>query len=66
MMNMKHHILRIFVIAALTLTTTTACNDWLDVLPNNDSPNADSGLVNESLNKEIERALSSLTERERV
>ena len=36
MMNMKHHILRIFVIAALTLTTTTACNDWLDVLPNNE------------------------------
>jgi RNA polymerase primary sigma factor len=40
-------------------------NSLLDVLPNNDSPNADSGLVNESLNKEIERALSSLTERER-
>ena len=40
-------------------------NSRLDVLPNNDSPNADSGLVNESLNKEIERALSTLTERER-
>ena len=40
-------------------------NSLLDVLPNNDSPNADSGLVNEALNKEIERALSSLTERER-
>ena len=40
-------------------------NSLLDVLPNNDSPNADSGLVNESLNKEIERALSTLTERER-
>jgi RNA polymerase primary sigma factor len=37
----------------------------LDVLTNNDSPNADRGLVNESLNKEIERALSTLTERER-
>lgn len=40
-------------------------NNLLDVLVNNDSPNADRGLVNESLNKEIERALSTLTERER-
>ncbi|MCI1721074.1 MAG: RNA polymerase sigma factor RpoD/SigA [Bacteroidales bacterium] len=40
-------------------------NSLLDVLPNNDSPSADKGLVNESLNKEIERALSTLTERER-
>ena len=40
-------------------------NSHLDVLVNNDSPNADRGLVNESLNKEIERALSTLTERER-
>ncbi|MBO4571534.1 MAG: sigma-70 family RNA polymerase sigma factor [Bacteroidales bacterium] len=40
-------------------------NSLLDVLVNPDSPNADSGLVNESLNKEIERALSTLTERER-
>ncbi len=40
-------------------------NSLLDVLPNTDSPNADRGLVNESLNKEIERALSTLTERER-
>ena len=40
-------------------------NSLLDVLVNNDSPNADKGLVNESLNKEIERALSTLTERER-
>ncbi|MBO4691685.1 MAG: sigma-70 family RNA polymerase sigma factor [Bacteroidales bacterium] len=40
-------------------------NSLLDVLPNNDSPAADKGLVNESLNKEIERALSTLTERER-
>lgn len=40
-------------------------NSLLDVLENNDSPNADKGLVNESLNKEIDRALSTLTERER-
>jgi len=40
-------------------------NNLLDVLVNSDSPNADRGLVNESLNKEIERALSTLTERER-
>ena len=40
-------------------------NSLLDVLVNNDSPNADRGLVNESLNTEIERALSTLTERER-
>ena len=40
-------------------------NSLLDVLVNPVSPNADSGLVNESLNKEIERALSTLTERER-
>ena len=40
-------------------------NSLLDVLVNNDSPNADKGLVNESLNPEIERALSTLTERER-
>ena len=40
-------------------------NSLLDVLPNDDSPMADKGLVNESLNTEIERALSTLTERER-
>ena len=40
-------------------------NSLLDVLVNNDSPNADKGLVTESLNTEIERALSTLTERER-
>ena len=40
-------------------------NSLLDVLQNDESPNADSGLVNESLNTEIERALSTLTERER-
>jgi RNA polymerase primary sigma factor len=37
----------------------------LDVLINHDSPKADFGLMNESLSKEIDRALSTLTERER-
>ena len=37
----------------------------LDVLVNGDSPRADSQLMNESLSKEIDRALSTLTERER-
>ena len=40
-------------------------NSLLDVLPNNDSAPADRMLLNESLSKEIERALSTLTERER-
>jgi RNA polymerase primary sigma factor len=40
-------------------------NTLLDVLVNNDSPRADSTLINESLQKEIERSLSTLTERER-
>jgi RNA polymerase primary sigma factor len=40
-------------------------NSLLDVLVNNDSPSADRGLVNESLNKEIERALSTLAQREK-
>lgn len=40
-------------------------NSLLDVLVNNDSPNADRGLINESLTREIERALTTLTERER-
>ena len=40
-------------------------NSLLDVLPNDDSPSADRGLVNESLNTEIERALSTLSTRER-
>ena len=40
-------------------------NSLLDVIPNDDSPSADRGLVNESLNTEIERALSTLTDRER-
>ncbi|MBS1764491.1 MAG: sigma-70 family RNA polymerase sigma factor [Bacteroidetes bacterium] len=37
----------------------------LDVIENTDSPEADSGLMNESLNKEIERSLRTLSERER-
>jgi len=39
-------------------------NSLLDVLVNNDSPNADRSLMMESLAKEIERALATLTERE--
>ena len=40
-------------------------NSLLDVLVNHDSPRADTSLMNESLQKEIERSLSTLTERER-
>ncbi len=40
-------------------------NSLLDVLINDDSPNADKELMNESLSREIDRALSTLTERER-
>ncbi len=40
-------------------------NSLLDVLINNDSPKADKELLNESLTREIERALSTLTDRER-
>ncbi|QIA08015.1 sigma-70 family RNA polymerase sigma factor [Draconibacterium halophilum] len=39
-------------------------NSLLDVLVNNDSPNADKSLINESLAREIFRALATLTERE--
>ncbi len=39
-------------------------NSLLDVLVNGDSPNADKALINESLAREIERALATLTERE--
>lgn len=39
-------------------------NSLLDVLVNNDSPNADKSLIMESLAREIERALATLTERE--
>ena len=40
-------------------------NSLLDVLPNNDSPLADSTLNQESLSKEINRVLDQLTPRER-
>ena len=39
-------------------------NSLLDVLVNNDSPNADKSLIQESLAREIHRALATLTERE--
>jgi RNA polymerase primary sigma factor len=39
-------------------------NSLLDVLVNSDSPIADRALINESLAREIERALATLTERE--
>jgi RNA polymerase primary sigma factor len=40
-------------------------NSLLDVMVNNDSPKADNLLMIESLQGEIERSLSTLTERER-
>jgi RNA polymerase primary sigma factor len=40
-------------------------NSLLDVLENSDLPNTDSKLISESLAKEIDRALATLTERER-
>ncbi len=40
-------------------------NSLLDVLVNSDSPRADQMLLSESLQREIERSLSTLTERER-
>ncbi len=40
-------------------------NSLLDVLVNHDSPRADNTLMTESLQREIERSLSTLTERER-
>jgi RNA polymerase primary sigma factor len=40
-------------------------NSLIDVIENQDSPRADSTLMNESLQKEIDRSLSTLTERER-
>ena len=40
-------------------------NSLLDVMANEDSPKADSALMAESLSKEVERALSILTDRER-
>lgn len=40
-------------------------NSLLDVMVNTDSPNADKGLIGDSLSTEIDRALSILSERER-
>ncbi|MBO5661438.1 MAG: RNA polymerase sigma factor RpoD/SigA [Tidjanibacter sp.] len=40
-------------------------NNLLDVLVNSDSPNADRGLINESLATEVDRALDTLTDREK-
>ena len=40
-------------------------NSLLDVLPNGDSPMADSSLNKESLSKEVDRALKQLYDRER-
>ncbi len=37
----------------------------IEVIPNNDSPSADAALMKESLEREVDRALSTLTERER-
>jgi len=39
-------------------------NRLLDVLENEEEPDPDTGLINESLSKEVERALSTLTQRE--
>ena len=39
-------------------------NCLIDVMENEDSPNADHGLINESLSTEISRALATLTQRE--
>ena len=39
-------------------------NSLLDVMPNDDSPIADRGLINESLSREIDRALATLAQRE--
>ena len=40
-------------------------NSLLDVMVNNDSPKADIKLMRESLQREIERSLSTLTDREK-
>jgi RNA polymerase primary sigma factor len=39
-------------------------NSLIDVMVNEDSPNADRGLINESLQREVDRALATLTTRE--
>lgn len=45
--------------------TSDDSNSLLDVLPNGNSPSADKDLLHESLQKEIERALETLSPRER-
>ena len=40
-------------------------NSLLDVIANPDSPRADNGLMEESLRREIDRALATLSDRER-
>ena len=40
-------------------------NSLLDVLVNDDAPRADGFLMNESLSREIDRSLSTLTDRQR-
>ncbi|OQY00394.1 MAG: RNA polymerase subunit sigma [Bacteroidetes bacterium 4572_117] len=40
-------------------------NSFIDIMANDDSPKTDVSLIRESLNKEIDRALSTLTEREK-
>ena len=39
-------------------------NSWLDVLENNNEQKPDSGLMNDSLRREVQRALRTLTQRE--
>lgn len=41
-------------------------NSLIDVLPNNNVPNTDNELLQESLRKEVSEALQCLTERERT
>ena len=47
------------------LTSDDDGGTLLDVMANSDSPKADTYLMNESLQKEIERSLSTLTDKER-
>lgn len=47
------------------LTTDDDGGTLMDVMANSDSPKADQTLMNESLQKEIERSLSTLTDKER-
>ncbi|XOV68196.1 MAG: RNA polymerase sigma factor RpoD/SigA [Fluviicola sp.] len=47
------------------LSTSEDGGTLMDVMANNDSPKADHSLMTESLQKEIERSLSTLTDKER-